>query len=275
MVLLAAVFAIIGLGLVLLRRSAYGRQLAAMKDSPAACATLGLNIVRLKLSVFALSSAIAGVGGVFYVAIVRTANEDSFVIFASLPIVLLLVVAGIGYVSGAFAGGILAGVFFVMMSDVFGKLSADYSSFEWLFNDVIKNFFFFVGPAFAALTLASNPGGFLNDMFKNYRPLTTRKGLPVLAAWGVFQGLFYWSLNLQWVGMWTFMLISLGVALLLPAIAQVLVPSLYIDEATLKARREATQLELIGIDRDFTREDIMSIDAALKLPAGMDEVGEK
>ena len=273
MVLLAAVFAIIGLGLVLLRRSAYGRQLAAMKDSPAACATLGLNIVRLKLSVFALSSAIAGVGGVFYVAIVRTANEDSFVIFASLPIVLLLVVAGIGYVSGAFAGGILAGVFFVMMSDVFGKLSADYSSFEWLFNDVIKNFFFFVGPAFAALTLASNPGGFLNDMFKNYRPLTTRKGLPVLAAWGVFQGLFYWSLNLQWVGMWTFMLISLGVALLLPAIAQVLVPSLYIDEATLKARREATQLELIGIDRDFTREDIMSIDAALKLPAG--EVGEK
>lgn len=271
MVLLAAVFALIGLGLVLLRRSAYGRQLAAMKDSPAACATLGLNIVRLKLSVFALSSAIAGVGGVFYVGIVGTANEDSFVIFASLPIVLLLVVAGIGYVSGAFAGGILTGVFFVMMSDVFGKLSTDYSSFEWLFNDVIKNFFFFVGPAFAAITLASNPGGFLNDMFDNYRPLTTRKGLPMLGVWTIFQGLFYWSLSLQWVGMWTFMLISLGVVLALPAIAQALVPSLYVDEEVLRKQKEATQLELIGIDRDFTREDIASIDSALKLPAGLDE----
>lgn len=271
MVLLAAVFALIGLGLVLLRRSAYGRQLAAMKDSPAACATLGLNIVRLKLSVFALSSAIAGVGGVFYVGIVGAANEDSFVIFASLPIVLLLVVAGIGYVSGAFAGGILTGVFFVMMSDVFGKLSTDYSSFEWLFNDVIKNFFFFVGPAFAAITLASNPGGFLNDMFDNYRPLTTRKGLPMLGIWAIFQGLFYWSLSLQWVGMWTFMLISLGVALALPAITQALVPSLYVDGEVLRKQKEATQPELIGIDRDFTREDIVSIDAVLKLPAGLDE----
>ena len=275
MVLLAVVFAIIGLGLVVLRRSAYGRQLAAMKDSPAACATLGLNIVRLKLSVFALSSAIAGVGGMFYVAIVGTANEDSFVIFASLPIVLLLVVAGIGYVSGAFAGGILAGVFFVMISDVFGKLSTDYSAFEWLFNDVLKNFFFFVGPAFAALTLASNPGGFLNDMFNNYRPIATRKGYPVLVAWVVFQGLFYLSLNLQWVGMWTFMLISLGVALALPAIAQVLIPSLYLDEETLKARKEATQPELIGIDRDFAREDIASINAALSLPADLEEAEEK
>ena len=271
MVLLAAVFAIIGLGLVFLRRSAFGRQLAAMKDSPAACATLGLNIVRLKLAVFALSSAIAGVGGVFYVGVVGTANEDTFIIFASLPIVLLLVVAGIGYVSGAFAGGILAGVFFVMMSNVFGKLSDDYSAFEWLFNDVIKNFFLFVGPAFAAVTLANTPGGFLNDMFDNYRPLTTRKGLPVLAAWGVFQGLFYWSLNLQWVGMWTFMLISLGVGLFLPVIAQAIKPGLYVDEETSKAQKEATQPELIGIDRDFTREDIVSIDAALKLPAGLDE----
>lgn len=271
MVLLAAVFAIIGLGLVFLRRSAFGRQLAAMKDSPAACATLGLDIVRLKLAVFALSSAIAGVGGVFYVGVAGTANEDTFIIFASLPIVLLLVVAGIGYVSGAFAGGILAGVFFVMMSNVFGKLSEDYSSFEWLFNDVIKNFFLFVGPAFAAVTLANTPGGFLNDMFENYRPLATRKGLPVLAAWGVFQGLFYWSLNLQWVGMWTFMLISLGIGLFLPVIARAVKPVLYADEEVLRKQKEAIPAELVGIDRDFTSEEVAEMNTALDLPAKLQE----
>ena len=64
--LMSAVFAVIGVGLVILRRSAYGRRLAAMKDSPAACATLGMNVVRTKLSVFGLSSAIAAIGGVFW-----------------------------------------------------------------------------------------------------------------------------------------------------------------------------------------------------------------
>ena len=34
-----------------------------MKDSPAACATLGINLTRTKLAVFALSAAMAGVGG--------------------------------------------------------------------------------------------------------------------------------------------------------------------------------------------------------------------
>ena len=271
MVFLAAAFGILGLLLVVLRRSAYGRQLTAMKDSPAACATLGLNLVRLKMSVFALSSAIAGVGGALYAAQQKAVNEDTFVIFASLPLVLLVVVAGIGYVSGAFAGGILSGVFFVMLANVFTKLSADYSAFEWLFNDVIEDFFIFVGPAFAAVTLASNPGGFLNDMFNNYRPLTTRKGLPILGAWGAFQGAYYLVLVFDWVGMWTFMLISLGVALALPAIAQAIRPDLYVDEETLRKKKEATQPELIGIDRDFTHEDIVSIDAVLQMPTGLDE----
>ncbi len=58
------VFALIGIGLVALRNSSYGRRLAAMKDSPAASATLGQSLLKLKLSVFMLSAAIAGLGGI-------------------------------------------------------------------------------------------------------------------------------------------------------------------------------------------------------------------
>ena len=54
--------------MIALRRSAYGRRLTAMKNSPAACATLGLNVVRLKLSVFMISAAIAGLGGCLFAA---------------------------------------------------------------------------------------------------------------------------------------------------------------------------------------------------------------
>ena len=51
---------------VAVRRSGFGQRLLAMKDSPAACATLGIDVTRLKLSVFALSAAMAGVGGALY-----------------------------------------------------------------------------------------------------------------------------------------------------------------------------------------------------------------
>ena len=54
------IFILIGIGLIALRRSNYGRRLTAMKDSPAAAATLGQNLIKLKLSVFMISAAIAG-----------------------------------------------------------------------------------------------------------------------------------------------------------------------------------------------------------------------
>ena len=43
-----------------LRRGRFGRRLVAMRDSPAACATLGVNLFSTKLAVFAISAAIAG-----------------------------------------------------------------------------------------------------------------------------------------------------------------------------------------------------------------------
>ena len=59
-------FALAYLLVVGVRRSGFGQRLLAMKDSPAACATLGLDVTRLKLGVFALSAAMAGVGGALY-----------------------------------------------------------------------------------------------------------------------------------------------------------------------------------------------------------------
>ena len=267
MILLAVVFGLLGVGLVALRRSTYGRRLTAMKDSPAASATLGMSLVRMKLSVFALSSAIAGLGGALYAAQLGSISADNWVINVSLPLVLLTVVAGVGYITGALAAGIMYGVFFVMLGDVFLKLSLDYSAFDWLFNSIIKDFFIFIGPAFAAISLAGAPAGFLNDTFEGYRPLATRKGLPILSAWVVFQGLFYlWRIT-DGIGTWTFALISLGVLMALPALAQAIKPELYLPPETLRQQKEELPLELVGIDRPITPQDIKQADQALNLPA--------
>ena len=50
-------------GLLTLRRGPFGRVLLAMKDTEAACATLGVNLTLTKLVVFTLSAAIAGFAG--------------------------------------------------------------------------------------------------------------------------------------------------------------------------------------------------------------------
>ncbi|MGH9261583.1 MAG: ABC transporter permease subunit, partial [Acidimicrobiales bacterium] len=85
---LTVLFAVLGVGLVVLRHSSYGRRLTAMKDSPAASATLGQSPAALKLSVFMLSAAIAGVGGALMTSQIGSANIDRFDIFLSLTLLM-------------------------------------------------------------------------------------------------------------------------------------------------------------------------------------------
>ena len=109
--MLSVVFGLFWLVVVAIRRSRFGERLLAMKDSPAACATLGMNTTFTKLAVFSLSAAMAGVGGAFYAAAQGGVAAENFNFFNSLPIVLLVVVGGIGTAAGAlFAGVISVGV---------------------------------------------------------------------------------------------------------------------------------------------------------------------
>ena len=59
-------FVLLCLIVVAIRRSSFGHRLIAFKDSPAACATLGMNARASTLAVFAASAALAGVGGGIY-----------------------------------------------------------------------------------------------------------------------------------------------------------------------------------------------------------------
>ncbi len=108
---MTAVFVVLGFGVLLLRRSAYGRRLQALKDSPAACATIGMDATATKLSVFALSAGIAGIGGYLIGCWRGQAGQTSFsLIQGALPglaVLLLAVVGGVAVVAGAFVGAVL------------------------------------------------------------------------------------------------------------------------------------------------------------------------
>ena len=101
------VFALVAVGVLALRRGSFGRRLAAMRDSQAACATLGLDVRRTKLEVFALSSAIAGLAGALYGGLGFTAGQLDFEPLYNVLLFLFAFVGGITTVTGALLGGLL------------------------------------------------------------------------------------------------------------------------------------------------------------------------
>jgi branched-chain amino acid transport system permease protein len=219
MILLSVIFSIIGICLIVLRRSSYGRQLSAMKDSPAACATLGLDLTRLKLSVFTLSAGIAGFGGALMASHLRTVQEDSpFSSFNSLGLFMLTVVGGIGAVSGALIGGVFLGALFLVMSEFWDKMAADFESFSWFFT-FLGDFFTFLGVGLAGIGLGRNPSGIASQMAEGYAVLRAPRNRPVLIG-GLVLVVGVWTLRIvDVIDGWTFVLILLPFLLALwPAI---------------------------------------------------------
>ena len=106
MMVSVVVFVLVALFVMAVHRSSFGRRLLAIRDSEAACATFGLNLLWARLSVFMLSAAIAGLGGAVYATQLTAITPSNFDFFSGLPIFMMVVVGGAGFVGGALFAGI-------------------------------------------------------------------------------------------------------------------------------------------------------------------------
>ncbi len=158
MVFLSVVFCAVGLVVVYLRLGPFGRRLQAMKDSPAACATLGLNLTTTKLQVFMLSAGIAGLGGAMLAMLQRTAAPPNFDALSGLPILLMVVAGGVSMVSGALLGGLLYGSFPVI-SEAIPALA-----------NLLQ-----VAPGLIGISLGRNPNGLANEIGTRVHDLIDRR----------------------------------------------------------------------------------------------------
>ncbi|MEO7374596.1 MAG: branched-chain amino acid ABC transporter ATP-binding protein/permease [Terrimesophilobacter sp.] len=103
-----APFVLVGIILALnLTRSRAGRALSAINDSELAAESLGVSTYALRLKVFVLSAAFAGIGGVFYAYQVAIVSPETAGFEVSVELLLMVVIGGLGSVWGALAGAFL------------------------------------------------------------------------------------------------------------------------------------------------------------------------
>ncbi len=94
------------LGVLNLLRSPTGRAFVAIRDSEISAQSMGIHLARYKTLSFALSAALAGMGGALYAHKIKFLSPDQFDIVQSIDLLLLVVIGGLGSVHGAFLGAI-------------------------------------------------------------------------------------------------------------------------------------------------------------------------
>ncbi len=116
-----AVTVLATLGVLNLLRSPTGRAFVAIRDSEISAQSMGIHLARYKTTSFALSAALAGIGGALYAHKLQFISPDQFNIVQSVDLLLMVVIGGLGSVHGAFLGAI----FLITMPQVIA-LGKDY-----------------------------------------------------------------------------------------------------------------------------------------------------
>ena len=89
-----------------LLRSPTGRAFVAIRDSEVSAQSMGIHLAYYKTLSFAISAALAGVGGALYAHQIKFLSPDQFSIIQSIDLLLMVVIGGLGSVHGAFLGAI-------------------------------------------------------------------------------------------------------------------------------------------------------------------------
>jgi ABC-type branched-subunit amino acid transport system ATPase component/ABC-type branched-subunit amino acid transport system permease subunit len=113
-----------------IRRGRSGRRLVAVRGNERAAASLGISVYVAKLYAFALSAAMAGLGGVLLAFSSTFVDFTQFSVFASISVVISTVIGGVGFlVGGVLAGGSAAGG---VVTSVFGEFVSSGTISEWV-----------------------------------------------------------------------------------------------------------------------------------------------
>ncbi|MFC0282625.1 branched-chain amino acid ABC transporter permease [Camelimonas abortus] len=130
-----------------LLRSRTGRAMMAIRDNPIASRSMGVNNSLYKATTFGVSALFTGVAGALGAIVVQFVAPDSFTVVLSIALLVGLVVGGVGWVPGAFFGGLFV-LFVPNIAEQFSK------GLSGAFYGLILMFLVFVMPSGVAGFLA-------------------------------------------------------------------------------------------------------------------------
>ena len=98
---------LVTLFMALLMRSSYGRAMKAVRDDELAAEAMGVNVFKIKVTSFTVSSFIAGVGGALLGHMITTIDPKMFTFLLTFNILLIVVLGGTGSISGSVIAAIV------------------------------------------------------------------------------------------------------------------------------------------------------------------------
>ena len=118
-----AILAVFVLFTLALRTRKTGHAFTAVRDSEVAAASIGINVTRYKLLAFGLSAFYAGIAGGLYMVLNSDVDPGSFdPLSGSIPLLIVLVIGGVGSVGGAIIAGFLYAMGPLILPPVIGGL---------------------------------------------------------------------------------------------------------------------------------------------------------
>jgi ABC-type branched-subunit amino acid transport system ATPase component/ABC-type branched-subunit amino acid transport system permease subunit len=173
-----AMFLLLLVGVVMLlirnlRVSSWGRSIAAVRSSEVAASTSGVSPVRVKLVLFAISAAIAGLGGILYTSLQTTASNSTTPYIDGLLWLATVVLFGIRRPAAAALAGIASAATTVIVQSGFHWWSwvPTWLSWNGTKSAEIPLILFGLG----AVTLARSPDGFLAQAARQRYQLRARR----------------------------------------------------------------------------------------------------
>jgi branched-chain amino acid transport system permease protein len=110
---------------VRLENSRLGRSWMAIREDETAAVAMGIPLVRTKLLAFAIGASFAGAMGVLVASFRSFVSPDSFTLIWSILILSMVILGGIGSISGSILGAaILTFLIFRILPDIASELSS-------------------------------------------------------------------------------------------------------------------------------------------------------
>jgi branched-chain amino acid transport system permease protein len=120
----------------IIHRTRFGRAMRAVAERPEAAQILGVNLRRINVLTFVLTSCMAGVIGFFAAVTVGSARPD-MAVFCTGKGLVVMVLGGLGSLPGAIVGGLLLGVLEFQATWFLGATYRDILAFLILFATLV------------------------------------------------------------------------------------------------------------------------------------------